>query len=300
MQTGDGFITLEDGSRLYFQQLGSGPKAVIIPNGFHLLDDFRHLGHWRTLIFYDVRNRGRSDTVTDPAKLARGIQQDVDDLDAVRRHFGIENADLIGHSYIGLMVALYAMQEAARVSRVVQIGPMQPDAATQYPAHLTYTDAVLAEAMAKIGQMMKERPTGDPEEVCRKFWLVLRGIYVADPKDAERINWGRCELANERSFMQYWTARLLPSIQRLNLTAEEMAKAKAPGLIVHGAKDRSAPYGAGRAWAMRLPDARLVTVQNAAHAPWIEAPELVFGSIKTFLDGVWPDAAEKVTSLETG
>ena len=61
---------------------------MIIPNGFCFLEDFRHLGEWRTLIFYDVRNRGRSETVTDPAKLARGIQQDVDDLDAVRRHFG--------------------------------------------------------------------------------------------------------------------------------------------------------------------------------------------------------------------
>ncbi len=298
MQTSDGFITMEDGVRLYFQQLGSSPKAVIIPNGFHMLDDLRHLGHWRTLIFYDVRNRGRSDTVAEVAKLVRGIQQDADDLDAVRRHFGIELADVIGHSYIGLMVALYAMNYAAHVGRVVQIGPMQPDPSTQYPAHLTCADAVLAEAMAKIGQMMKERPTGDPEDVCRKFWVVLRAIYVADPKDAERINWGRCELAKERSFMQYWTAHLLPSIQSLNLTAEAMAKAKAPVLIVHGAKDRNAPYGAGRDWAMRLPDARLVTVENAAHAPWIEAPDLLFGSITTFLDGEWPEPAEKVTSLE--
>src|SRR6202050_3119787 len=127
MQTGDGFITMGDGVRLYFEQLGSGPKAVIIPNGFHLLDDFRHLGDWRALIFYDVRNRGRSDTVTDPAKLGRGIQQDVDDLEAVRRHFRIDRMDLIGHSYIGLMVGLYAMKYPSQAGRVVQIGPMQPD-----------------------------------------------------------------------------------------------------------------------------------------------------------------------------
>jgi pimeloyl-ACP methyl ester carboxylesterase len=63
-------------------------------------------------------------------------------------------------------------------------------------------------------------------------------------------------------------------------------------------KDRNAPYGAGRDWAMQLPDARLVTVENAAHAPWIEAPELVFGSIKAFLDGAWPEAAEQVKSVE--
>ena len=98
--------------------------------------------------------------------------------------------------------------------------------------------------------------------------------------------------------MPYWTTHLLPSIHSLSLTAEEMAKAKAPVLIVHGMKDRNAPYGAGRDWAMRLPDARLVTVQNAAHAPWIEAPELVFGSIRTFLDGAWPEAAEQVKALD--
>jgi proline iminopeptidase len=299
MQTSDGYITLEDGVRLYFQKVGSGPKAVIVPNGFHLLKDFQHLGDWRALIFYDVRNRGRSDTVTDPAKLGRGIQQDVDDLEAVRRHFGIDRMDLIGHSYIGLMVGLYAMKYPAHAGRVVQIGPMQPDSARQYPAHLSYADRTFAEVMAKIGQMMKERPSGDQEEICKKFWAALRFIYVADPKDAERINWGRCELPNERNFMQYWTAHILPSIQSLNLTEEEMSKAKAPVLIVHGAKDRSAPYGGARDWAMQLPDARLVTVENAAHAPWIEAPELVFGSIQTFLDGAWPEPAEKVTSLET-
>ena len=36
---------------------------------------------------------------------------------------------------------------------------------------------------------------------------------------------------------------------------------------------------------------RLVTVENAAHVPWIEAPEKVFGCIETFLDGMWPEAA---------
>jgi proline iminopeptidase len=294
MQTSDGYVTLADGVRLYFQKVGSGPRPVIVPNGFHLLNDFRHLGDWRALIFYDVRNRGRSDQVSDRSKLARGIQQDVDDLDALRRHFAIDLADVIGHSYVGLMVALYAMKYPARVGRVVLIGPMQPDAAKQYPTHLTNADATFAEVMAKIGKMMKERPSPDPEEACKKFWAVLRVMYVADAKDAERINWGRCELPNERNFMRYWTEHILPSIQSLNLTAEEMAKAKAPVLIVHGKQDRSAPYGGGLDWAMRLPDARLVTVENAAHAPWIEAPELAFASIQTFLDGAWPEAGKIV------
>ena len=48
------------------------------------------------------------------------------------------------------------------------------------------------------------RSKDDPEAACRTFWSVLRAIYVANPADAERIDWGRCELPNERNFMQYW------------------------------------------------------------------------------------------------
>ncbi|HEY7284743.1 MAG TPA: hypothetical protein VH497_04815, partial [Vicinamibacterales bacterium] len=52
------------------------------------------------------------------------------------------------------------------------------------------------------------------------------------------------------------------------------------------------PYGGGLDWAASLGNARLLTVENAAHAPWIEAPDLVFGAIRTFLDGSWPTSAE--------
>jgi pimeloyl-ACP methyl ester carboxylesterase len=34
-----------------------------------------------------------------------------------------------------------------------------------------------------------------------------------------------------------------------------------------------------------------LTIDKAAHAPWIEAPDLVFAAIETFLTGTWPDAA---------
>jgi hypothetical protein len=44
-----------------------------------------------------------------------------------------------------------------------------------------------------------------------------------------------------------------------------------------------------------LPNARLLTIEGAAHAPWIEAPEHVLGPIQTFLAGSWPTAAEKVS-----
>jgi pimeloyl-ACP methyl ester carboxylesterase len=135
-------------------------------------------------------------------------------------------------------------------------------------------------------------------EFCRAFWTILRPLYVANPADADRIRWDRCDLPNEVNFMAHWTASILPSLQALNLAPAEAAKAAMPVLIVHGRKDRSAPYGGAREWGLLLPDVRLITLEDVAHAPWIEAPTEVRGAVEQFLDGTWPSAAQPVRSLD--
>jgi proline iminopeptidase len=286
--TDENHITTADGVRLFFQKLGSGPH-IVIPNGIIYLNDFKALAADHTLIAYDPRNRGRSEQTSDG-----DIHRDVEDLEAVRRHFGIDRVDLIGHSYVGLMVALYCMKYPAHVHRAVQIGPMQPVAGKQYPPHLTFDDGTMARVFGKLAQLQRDE---DEVEMCRKAWAVLGALYVTDPADAAKIDWGRCELPNERNFLKYWTEKILPSIQSLQL-AELASNAKMPVLTIHGTKDRNAPYGGGREWASMLPEARLLTIEAAAHAPWIEAPEKVFGAVRTFLDGRWPEGSEKVELLD--
>ena len=97
--------------------------------------------------------------------------------------------------------------------------------------------------------------------------------------------------------MRYFNEVTLPSIRTVALASARFDAVKAPALVVHGAKDRSAPYGGGREWAAMLPNARLVTVDNGGHAPWIEKPDAVFPAIETFLSGRWPDSAEQVASM---
>lgn len=300
MLLAENYLTTSDGIRLFFRKVGDGPDTVLIPNGIYLFDDFERLADGRTLVFYDLRNRGHPDRVDDPAKLAGGILNDVDDLEAVRRHFQIDKLDVIGHSYMGLMVILHAMKYPAHVNRIVQIGAMPAFYGKQYPVHLTNTDGTLADVFAKIAQLQKERQSEDAVELCKQFWDLLRVIYVADAADAGKIKWSRCDVPNELNFMHYWTSTILPSVENLRLAPEKIAEVKAPVLAIHGRKDRSSPYGGGREWALMLPDARLVTVDNAAHAPWIEAPETTFAAIDAFLDGEWPLDAEKVTSLDPG
>ena len=297
MRSSDEYVTANDGVRLFVQRMGDGPDALIIPNRVYMVDAFARLANRRTVLFCDPRNRGCSDRVTDPGKVEKGIHHDVDDFDAIRRHYGIDRVSLLGHSYIATGVVLYAMKYPQHTRRVVQMGPIGPDYAHQYPVHLTKADATLSDVLAGLGELQKERASLAPETFCKKFWAMLRPLYVLDPADADRLGWEPCHLSNETAFMQPWTEHVLPSLQRLHLTAEDFARVRSPVLVIHGRKDRSSAYGGGRDWALRLPDARLVTVDNAAHVPWIEAPDLVFGAIDTFLDGGWPETSERVSAL---
>jgi pimeloyl-ACP methyl ester carboxylesterase len=290
-----GLIEVDEGVRLFYRAAGFGSDLVLLPNGLHLVDDFQPLATRFRLIFYDVRNRGLSTTVSDASKLVGGIHQDVSDLDAVRRYFDANQVDVIGHSYVGVTAMLYAMKFPGSVRRVVAIGTMGPQPSRTYAPPLAHADETLQRVLSQLAELEPERSELPREEFCRKFWSVLRLLYVTDAADADKIRWSRCELPNELNFMQYWIGHLLPSLNALALTDDDLKRVTAPVLLVHGTKDRSAPYGGGREWALRLPNARLLAVTDAGHAPWIENPSLTLGALRSFLeDGGWPPASEHV------
>jgi len=281
------------GIQLFVQALGTGSRLVVIPNATYMFADFKYLADERTIAFYDLRNRGRSEHISDESRITGGVHNDVEDLEAVRRHFDVETVDVIGHSYLGMVVALYAMKYPTHVNRLVMIGSVQPLMETQYPAHLTGADATMAEVSAKLSELQKEGQSLGEDELGRRMWSLMRQLYVADPENADKINWDVADLPNESlvRLMKYYNNHILPSMQQVKLTSEDFARVTVPVLIIHGKRDRQAPYGGAQDWAKMLPNARLITIENGAHLPWIESPEIVFSSIKTFFAGEWPDEA---------
>ena len=89
MVADEGFVTTDDGVRLFYQRLGSGGRTVVVLNATYMIEEFRYLAEDRTVLFYDLRNRGRSDSVSDPAKLKGGMYNDIEDLETIRRHFNL-------------------------------------------------------------------------------------------------------------------------------------------------------------------------------------------------------------------
>jgi pimeloyl-ACP methyl ester carboxylesterase len=207
---------------------------------------------------------------------------------------------VVTHSYSALSAILYAVEHPGCVERLVLIGPPGPATEKVYPPELSCNDEVAVAFREAYTQLHSRRESMEPIQYCREAWKLMRMLYVAEPRDANRLGREACVIPNERGFMTHWVNNLFPSIRALQFTEETMSRLQVPVLVIHGKKDRSAPYGAGCEWAARLPDARLVTVSGAAHVPWVEAPELVFGTIDTFLRGRWPEAARPVDNFGQG
>lgn len=288
----ESFLETEPGVRLYWRSIGSGENTVIVPGGFLYGNDFDSLAAGSRVIFYDMRNRGRSGRITDPALLT--IEADVRDLEAIRRHFNIDRFATIGYSYLGKMVVLYALEHPARIERIVQIGPVAmrfgsliPPTQDNSGEQVMDPDAVAAVRKLREAGLHESRPA----EYCEEEWLVTRVRLTGDPRNAAALeSW--CDLPNE------WPIRLafhlrhhFTSAQKNVVDAIDVADLDTPVLTIHGTKDRNASYGGGREWAALLPNARLLTVEGAAHQVWVEGPA-VLPAIRTFFGGHWPAGVE--------
>jgi pimeloyl-ACP methyl ester carboxylesterase len=295
----EGYVTTDDGTRLFYQKAGSGSQVVIIPLRLYTFDAFKQLADQFTVIAYDTRGRGRSDPIPDDQKAAKlSIQHDLVDVERIRQHFNVKKASLIGYSYLGLMVVVYAMEHP---DCVVQLGPVPIKFGTEYPDNLTAKDEPgdpnLLQELRRLRREENYHAT-HPKEYCEREWSYTRVGLVGNPANADKVSAKPCEMPNE------WPVNLtkhfensFASVQKLNISKEDIAAVKVPVLTIHGTKDRNAPYGAGREWALTLPNARLLTVKGGAHQSFDEFRDIVVPAVRTFLAGTWPEGAERITSL---
>lgn len=63
----------------------------------------------------------------------------------------------------------------------------------------------------------------------------------------------------------------------------ELGQVRAPTCLVHGAADPLMPLAAARAMQAALPDARLVALDDCAHAPFISRPDAFLAGVREFL-----------------
>jgi len=269
-------------TRLFLRDVGAGPP-LIVPGAAWLGDDLGPLEHSFRLITYDPRGRGRSAAVEPDAVLA--LEDDVADLEDLRRSLSLERVSLLGWAYNGGLAVRYALAYPEHVERLVLVAPLSP---RRTPYFEQTAEHFRLRADPALFQGLQEMRTSgqkdrDPYAYCQAVTRAFLLTYAAEPGVAERMRSTPCARPNldpDRS------ARLAQAATQALQDwdwREELAGLDVPVLLVHGTHD-IVPIESSREYVLVLPDARILELEGVGHFPWLEAPDEFFPPVIAFLD----------------
>ncbi len=309
-QTGEpaeGYFVTPDNVRIFYKIEGHGSETLVAVHGGpgnsleSIRADFEPLSKGRRVIYYDQRGQGRSELISDGTKL--GYEQHVADLEALRVHFKLDKMTLIGNSWGGLLISLYAVAHPDRVERMVLDSAASPlkgfiddmDDEISRRMKRLYKPEQLAHNSA-IGKPDAWLKAKDPVAVCREFYMTVLRVYTYSQTLDGNFKGDVCAGGPESVRQQPTTrAHVWRSLGDFNLMPK-LGVVKAPVLVIHGAAD-VIPLKSSEFWAFGYPNARLLVIEKAGHIGQVEAPEIFFPAIETFLKGSFPAAAKTIKHL---
>jgi len=295
----EGHIDAGNGVRLFYRARGAGPDTLVVIHGGpgftmdYFLDDLTPLARNRVLIFYDQRGIGGSTLVSD--SLALTGERYAEDLEALRRHFGMATVNLLGHSWGAGVVALYAERHADRIGRVLLVGAMpltQPVLVNAFGAMAAARDSASTARMA-AAYAAREADPGSYGP-CREYYVLWFTPFFGDPAVMQRSKGDFCDGTPEsrRNKMAAVDRYTFPSLGAFDFR-DAARKIASPVLVIHGTKD-PLPLDGAREWAALMQDARIVVLPGIGHFSYVEAPERFFPVADEFLAGRWPAGAASV------
>jgi proline iminopeptidase len=262
------------GVRLFERRVGQGQPAVVLhggPGAHHdyLLPGFDALATRRELIYYDQRGGGRSQVARD---IAVGWREQVEDLEALRQVWRLEQLTIVGYSWGGLLALLFAIEYPNRVSRLALISPAPAWRAAREEFERRFSERNLAPELQRQRAALRESGLreADPEAYAQRLFELSVAPYFHNPEGAHDLTPFR---VTGRTQQEVWTSLgdydLRPSIARLRI----------PALVLHGESD-PIPIEASRELARHL-KAEFHPLQRCGHVPYVEA----FEDFVTRVDG---------------
>lgn len=251
------FVTTADSTRLYCKDWGTGSPVILI-HGWPLSADswddqamaLAEAGH--RVIAYDRRGFGRS------SQPWNGYDYDTlaDDLAAVIKQAGVQDAVLVGFSMGGGEVARYMSRHGGQsVAKAVLVSSVLPYRlkTRDNPAG---TEQV---AFDKSAQAMR----ADRARFFTGFFRTFFGVGAASsPVSPELLDWAR-GIAMQASLRA--TLECAKSFSSTDFRSELQAF-KVPTLIIHGTEDKTVPIDASsRAAAKGIAGCTLVEYEGAPH-----------------------------------
>ena len=233
------------------------------------------------LVYLDQRGAGRSDRPKDAKYYTIPIL--VEDVEALRRHLGVEKIALLGHSFGTILALEYAARYPEHVAAVVLAAavPDFPAAIALHCDRLEKADPA-AFARAQIGRGPTAYPRCDPFSAYEGAGMkayVYRNMFP-DPATGELVD--RLDAAEGLANTgEMGGALFAQGLVNYRFTAP--ARITAPVLIVAGGKDYQAVIEPQRALAAALPHGRLLEYPDNGHFMFVEDPTRFARDVSGFL-----------------
>ncbi len=288
----EGFLPGAAGAKLFYRVLGDGRDPVVVVHGGPgagmgaILPHVAALAEGRRLILYDQRGGGRSTLPEDESEL--GADYFVEDLEAVRRHFGIGRLAVIAHSFGAILVAKYAERYPERIERMVFLkatGPERKQAGAAARAAQPQGEDAATAAYRDALRSLMEGTAEDPLATCRELERLGR---VLQGEEGSPWRGTTCD-APPKAIAYYYrkTAQVAPASFGAWDFTTSLSDLAAPLLVVAGEANAEPQC----AWTRAVPDARLLVVPGTGTTPIAERPDVVHPAIDRFLRGRWPREA---------
>jgi proline iminopeptidase len=278
------------GTRIYFDVEGMGlvpdgsamrerPAAMVIhggPGGDHsgFKPSFSPLAARMQLVYFDHRGQGRS-AAADPATYT--LDENVEDMEALRRHLGLGPIVSIGTSYGGMVAMAHAARHPDTVSHLVLI-----------------VTAAHGGFIPRAQAIVRERGTREQRAVCETLWTgafrsaeEMRHYYaVMAPMYARRHDPAAGTTGRERAIYspEPLNRAFGPKgfLRHFDLR-DELVRIAAPTLIMAGRHDWICPVEFSQEIHRLIPGSDLRLFEHSSHSIRSDEPEAMIDAILGFV-----------------
>jgi proline iminopeptidase len=284
VKTEEGLIRVNE-TELYFKVMGNGTPIVIVHGGpgldhTYFLPQFNTLAKEHRLIFYDQRASGRSTSLVDTNSMT--MDNFVEDLEGIRKAFGIQKLNLLGHSWGGLVAMFYALKYPENLNSLVLVNSTPASVALRNASfgamaqRTSTSDSIVQSALVRTeGFRMR-----DPATMAKFFRLLFRGSFY-NPSLADSLTLTfDSSYATKSKLIQYLSRDsaltsydLFPRLKTIHC----------PTLIVGSDHDMVTPE-ANELLHESIPGSTLVVLKHCGHFPYVEEPGQFFGALGSFLN----------------
>ncbi len=224
------------------------------------------------LVYFDHRGQGRS---ARGAKETYTLDNNVEDMEALRQHLGLDQIVVIGASYGGMVALTYASRYPQNVSHLIAIVTV-PDY-----RFLERAKAILAERGTDEQKAIAQRlweGNFEHEEQLREYFTVMRSLYsiTYDP-DSSSTAWDRAILSPDAINVAFG------GFLRTYDIRSELPKITAPTLVIGARHDWICPPEFSEEIANAIPNADLRIFEHSGHAIRADEPEALRDAIAGFI-----------------